>query len=262
MAIEVFNRHESKFLIDMNIYEDIEEELLKHMKLDEYNKSHEFYTISNIYYDTRDNHLIRTSLSKPNYKEKLRIRAYGIPEPNDRVYLEIKKKVCGMVNKRRTKLELKKAYDFVEKGNRPKIKSYMNGQVINEIEYILKTYDLEPKLYIAYDRRAMFGTESRDLRITFDTSIRTRRYDLRLESGDYGDELLNNNTWLMEVKAEKNIPLWLSKLLSKYKIYSTSFSKYGREYEEMLRNNMEIKGEDNTCLNHYLIHSQMVHQYL
>lgn len=262
MAIEVFNRHESKFLIDKNIYEDIKGELLKHMELDEYNKSNELYTISNIYYDTRDNYLIRNSLSKPQYKEKLRIRSYGVPDSNDKVYLEVKKKVCGMVNKRRTTLRLQEAYNFVNTGRKPELKEYMNGQVINEIEYFIKNYCLEPKLYLAYDRLAMFGKKNRDLRITFDTNIRTRRYDLGLELGDHGSGLLKNNQLLMEVKAEKSIPLWLTGLLSKYKIYSTSFSKYGREYEEMLRNSLKQRGESKICLNQYLTQPQLAHQYL
>lgn len=261
MAVEVFNRHESKFLIKNDIYENIQEELLSYMELDKYNKSNELYTISNIYFDTRDNHLIRTSLSKPQYKEKLRIRAYGVPGINDRVYVEIKKKVCGIVNKRRTTMELQEAYDFISKGRKPELKEYMNSQVINEIEYILKEHDLEPKLYITYDRRAMFGRESRDLRITFDRNIRTRRYDLRLEKGDYGEDLIEEDQWLMEVKAEKNIPLWLSKMLSRYKIYSTSFSKYGREYEKTLGNSITLKGENNICLNQYLAQPQLAHQY-
>lgn len=262
MAIEVFNRHESKFLIDKNIYEDIQKELLKYMELDEYNRSHEFYTISNIYYDTKDNHLIRTSLSRPQYKEKLRIRAYGVPESNEKVYLEIKKKVCGVVNKRRTTLKLQEAYDFVNTGKKPELMGYMNGQVINEIEYLLKAYNLEPKLYLAYDRLAMFGRENRNLRITFDTNIRTRRYDLGLEMGDYGEKLMGNNQWLMELKSEKNIPLWLSSLFSEYKVYNTSFSKYGREYEEMLQNEIRLKGDRKICSNQYLVQPQIAHQYL
>lgn len=247
MAIEVFNRRETKFLIDKNTYQDIQGELLRYMELDEYNKTHEFYTISNIYFDTIDNHLIRTSLSKPKYKEKLRLRAYGVPKGDEKVYLEIKKKVCGLVNKRRTTLQLKEAYDFVRTGIKPDIKNYMNKQVLNEIEYILKIYDLEPKLYLSYDRKALFGKENHDLRITFDTNIRTRRYDLKLENGNYGDSLLESDKWLMEVKAEKSIPLWLSKLLSGHKIVSTSFSKYGEEYRRMLVENRGLKGEKIVC---------------
>jgi hypothetical protein len=266
MAIEVFNRHEIKFLLDNSTYHLIQQKLLMYMELDGYNKSNEFYTISNIYYDTKDSHLIRTSLSKPRYKEKLRIRSYGVPSINDKVYLEIKKKVCGVVNKRRTAMRLQEGYDFLNTGIKPPIKGYMNKQVVNEIEYILKLYDLEPKLYLAYDRKAMFSKENRDLRITFDTNIRTRRYDLKLENGDHGESLLENSQWLMEVKAEKTIPLWLSKMLSEYKLFKTSFSKYGSEYEKMLLNNRNAEGEINTCLNQYgvqyLTQPQLVHQYL
>lgn len=265
MAIEVFNRNEGKFIIDEAVYEEIQGKFLRYMELDEYNKTHEFYTISNIYFDTKDNHLIRTSLSKPKYKEKLRLRAYGVPKEDEKVFLEIKKKVCSLVNKRRTKLKLEEAYDFIKTGVKPELKDYMNKQVLDEIKYMLKLYALEPKLYLAYDRKAMFGKESRDLRITFDTNIRTRRYDLKLESGDHGEKLLEKGKWLMEVKAEKNIPLWLARLLSEYKIYKTSFSKYGKEYEKMLINNRVLEGEKNICSNQYLTHylpqGQLVHQY-
>ena len=244
MGIEVFNRHESKFLINSDVYEEVETRLLEYMEIDEYNKNHEFYTISNLYFDTRENDLIRNSLSKPKYKEKLRLRAYGVPKSNEKVYLEIKKKFCGVVNKRRTKLKLMEAYNLVASGKKPAIKSYMNTQVINEIEYILKIYDLEPKLYLAYDRKAFFSKINRDLRITFDSNIRTRRYDLKLESGDYGENLLDKDKWIMEVKTENNIPLWLSNLLSEFKIYKTSYSKYGKEYEKLLLNNRELLAND------------------
>jgi SPX domain protein involved in polyphosphate accumulation len=243
MGIEVFNRYENKFLLGGETYEDIKEKLNDYMEQDEFNKSNGFYTISNIYYDTRDNHLIRSSLAKPKYKEKLRLRAYGVPEENQKVYVEIKKKVCGLVNKRRTTLRLNEAYDFLSSGEKPELKPYMNKQVLNEIEYFLDRYELEPKLYLAYDRHAMFSKACRDLRITFDTNIRTRRYDLKLEKGDYGESLLEPDVWLMEVKAENSIPLWLSKLLAEHKAYKTSFSKYGTEHKRMLMSTMRMRGE-------------------
>jgi hypothetical protein len=269
MGIEVFNRNESKFLIDKSIYIEIENRLLKYMELDEYNKAHEFYTISNLYFDTSQNNLIRNSLSKPAYKEKLRLRAYGVPQRDEKVYLEIKKKVFGLVNKRRTKLKLGEAYDFIATGEKPEIKSYMNRQVLNEIEYILKIHDLEPKLYLAYDRKAFFSKINRDLRITFDSNIRTRRYDLKLESGDYGENLLAKDKLIMEVKAENNMPIWLSNLLSEYKIYKTSYSKYGKEYEKLLLNNRELllndrrlEGGISTCLTQYSREQQLLQQSL
>ncbi|OKP83016.1 polyphosphate polymerase domain-containing protein [Paenibacillus sp. P32E] len=236
MAIEVFNRYENKYLLDHAAYLKLYYDLLEYMEPDAYNKQHEFYPITNLYYDTAHDSLIRSSLAKPKYKEKLRIRAYGTPNQDTKVYLEIKKKVFGLVNKRRTSLKLQEAYDFVSTGVEPEFKDYMNKQVIGEIKYMLTRYDLQPKLYLSYDRKALFCKNNRDLRITFDTNIRSRRYDVKLERGAYGEPLLEPGQWLMEVKAEKTIPVWLAKMLSEHQMYRTSFSKYGNEYKKMLKN--------------------------
>lgn len=236
MAIEVFNRYENKYLLDSEAYYKFYDQLLEYMELDEFNKKHEFYSITNLYYDTAHNTLIRNSLAKPKYKEKLRLRAYGVPNQDTKVYLEIKKKVFGLVNKRRTSLKLNEAYDFVATGVEPELQDYMNKQVIEEIKYFLTQYDLQPKVYLSYDRKALFCKNNRDLRITFDTNIQSRRYDLELEHGPYGEPLLEPGQWLMEVKAEKTIPVWLAKMLSEHQMYRTSFSKYGNEYKKMLKN--------------------------
>ncbi|MBW4839678.1 MAG: polyphosphate polymerase domain-containing protein [Paenibacillaceae bacterium] len=235
MAIEVFNRYENKYLLDDAAYRRLYDELLEYMEPDDYNKQHEFYSISNLYFDTKDDALIRNSLAKPKYKEKLRLRTYGVPDPKAKGYLEIKKKVFGLVNKRRTALGLQEAYEFVRTGTEPEYKDYMNRQVLHEITYFLQRYQLEPKVYLAYERKALFCKRSRDLRITFDTNIRSRRYDLKLEQGDHGEPLVENGLWLMEVKAEKTVPVWLAKMLSEHQMFRTSFSKYGNEYKKMLK---------------------------
>jgi SPX domain protein involved in polyphosphate accumulation len=237
MVIEVFNRYENKYMLGQDILERVQGRLAEYMELDEYNKQHETYTISNLYYDTPDNHLIRTSLQKPKYKEKLRLRAYGIPNENTKVYVEIKKKFRGLVNKRRSAMQLAEAYEFLQTGIIPDEKPCQNRQVLREIAYILESHDLNPALYIAYDRKAFFGVGQHDLRISFDTNIRTRRFDLSLEAGDYGKLLLPQEQWLMEIKSSQSIPVWLSKMLSEYKIYPKSFSKYGAEYKQMLELN-------------------------
>jgi hypothetical protein len=262
LAIEVFNRYEIKYMMDSETCHKVQQRLVEYMELDEYNKNHPFYTICNIYYDTSDNHLIRHSLSKPKYKEKLRLRGYGVPNIEDKVYLEIKKKVNGLVNKRRTKLVLNEAYDFAATGDKPSLKTYMNKQVLNEIDYIIKLYNPIPKLYLAYDRKAFFGINNRDLRVTFDTNIRSRREDLRLEAGDHGRKLLpNDDLWLMEVKAEKTIPIWLSRLLSEFKLFKTSFSKYGTEYKTMIKENL-LEGGSNKWDGQYSIQQQSHYSYL
>lgn len=234
MAIEVFNRFEHKYMLDKKTFLKVLDIMDEHMVLDSYNKDHKPYTIANIYFDSPDDYLIRTSLSKPVYKEKLRLRAYGVPEPDGLAYLEIKKKFKGLVNKRRTALRLNEAYELIKTGKAPALKDYMNPQVLCELEYFLKIYDLSPKLYLAYDRIAYFEKDNNDLRISFDMNIRTRRYDLRPEAGDYGEKLLEDDVYLMEIKTSLAKPLWLSHMLSELGIKRRSFSKYGTEFKKTI----------------------------
>lgn len=234
MAIEVFNRYENKYLLSVKTFEVLERRLAEYMELDEYNRSHETYSITNLYYDTPDSYLIRTSLAKPAYKEKLRMRAYGVPEPDSRVYVEIKKKVAGLTNKRRSEIVLADAYPFLQTGTLPAPDPRLNTQVLHEIEYMLERHPLRPALYLAYDRRAYFGIGEHDLRISFDRGLRSRRTELKMEAGDFGEPLLGGDTWLMEVKSSQSLPLWLARLLAELQIFPTSFSKYGYEYTRTL----------------------------
>lgn len=232
MAIEVFNRYEHKYMLDYETFLKVRAVMDEHMVLDSYNKDYEPYTIANIYYDTVDDYLVRRSLSSPVYKEKLRLRSYGVPKRTEQVFLEIKKKLDGIVNKRRTSLLLYEAYDFLDSGTLPEPKPYMNTQVLKELTYFMRLYDLEPKLYLAYDRIAYFETGNPDLRISFDMNIRSRRYDLRLEKGDYGEALLPEDRYLMEIKTSLAKPLWLTNMLTELNIRRRSFSKYGTEFKQ------------------------------
>lgn len=234
MATEVFNRYEHKYIVKRDIFKKVTDVMDKHMEADPYNKGHKPYTIANLYYDTPDDYLIRSSLQSPIYKEKLRLRAYGVPKADEKVYLEIKKKFNGIVNKRRTAMSLGEAYAFAESGKAPKLKKYMNPQVMREMEYFLKIYDLKPKLYLAYDRIAYFEKDNADLRISFDINIRSRRFNLALEKGDYGEALLSEDNVLMEIKTSLAKPLWLVNMLTEYGLKRESFSKYGTEYKNML----------------------------
>lgn len=243
MAIEVFNRFEHKYILDEETFLKVLKVMDKHMEIDAHNIGYKPYTIANIYFDTPDDYLIRTSLSKPKYKEKLRLRAYGVPSVDSKVYLEIKKKFKGIVNKRRTTLRLDEAYNFVASGITPSPKEYMNIQVLHELEYFLEIYNLSPKLYLAYDRIAYFEKDNKDLRISFDMNIRTRRYDLALEAGDYGEKLLPDDIFLMEIKTSLAKPLWLTHMLSEFEIKRTSFSKYGTEFKKMINHSQTEETE-------------------
>lgn len=227
MAINyIFERVEKKYLLDRNKYNLLLKAVEPYMSVDSYGK----HTIGNIYYDTDTYELISRSIDKPKYKEKFRIRSYGVPKADDKVFLEIKKKYKGVVYKRRVSMTLKEAEDYLERGVRPK----KEGQILKEIDYLMSFYDLSPKVYLAYDRIAYFGKENPDVRITFDHNIRSRDYNVRLEEGDYGTQFLDDYQYLMEIKVPGAMPLWLSKILSDLEIYPTSFSKYGNVYKQSI----------------------------
>lgn len=235
MAITTFQRYEKKFLLNDSQYKSIYPSMMQYLCLDGNCKDGQGYTIYNVYYDTDNSSIIRHSLSKPYYKEKLRLRSYNLPKSlNSKVFLELKRKIGGIVNKRRAVLSLGEAYNFLNHGIRPVGSDYLNTQVLNEIAFFLQCNDVKPSAYISYDRTALFGKEDSDLRITFDRNIITRRDDISIEKGRFGQDLLGPGKCLMEVKVAGAFPGWLAKLLSENQIYKTSFSKYGREYTHSL----------------------------
>jgi len=241
MTITTFKRYEKKFMLSEFQYQAILPGLMQYMRPDEHCQEGHEYTIYNIYYDTDDSSIIRHSLSKPYYKEKLRLRSYSIPtSPNSKVFLELKKKLGGVVNKRRAVLTLGEAYQFLEKGTPPKNMDYMNKQVLNETAFYLMNHDVNPTTYISYKRTALFGKYDSDFRITFDRNIITRREELTLEKGRFGEDLLGPGKYLMEVKVSSAFPVWLANLLSENQIYKTSFSKYGMEYTKNLLRQKQV----------------------
>lgn len=236
MAIKTFKRKEIKFLLNINQFYELLKVIDLYMEPDEYCVGGKEYGIYNIYYDTKDSFLIRESLSKPYYKEKLRIRSYFSPASiNDKVFIEIKKKIGGIVTKRRVSMTKREADIYMKSGIRPISKKYLDNQVLNEIDVFKKNYSIQPAQYISYQRMAFFGKEDKDFRLTFDRNIIYRRYDLSLGQECYGRQILKPDQRLMEIKITDSMPLWLSEALSKLEIYKTSFSKYGKAYQNFVK---------------------------
>ena len=223
MYYNIFKREEKKYLLTKKQKDLLLKEIKEHLKKDEYFKS----TICNIYYDTPNNDLIINSIDKPIYKTKLRIRSYNIPGLNDEIFLEIKSKYKGVVQKRRVKLLLKDFYQYLETG-----KFNNSEQIMKEIDYYFKYYKLIPYIFIAYDRTSYRDKDDFNLRITIDANLRRRYDDLRLELVDKGEKYFNEDYYIMEIKTLDSMPLWLVRSLSKLKIYPTSFSKVGKIYEK------------------------------
>lgn len=239
MAINTFARKEIKFLLNMEQYEALMDVISIYMNPDKYCVGGKEYGIYNIYYDTPDDYLIRTSLSKPYYKEKIRLRSYYSPAaPDDTVFLEIKKKIGGIVTKRRVSMTLEESDRYFADRSKPESSKYITQQVFRELDVFLDHYPIAPKQYISYQREAFFGKDNSDFRLTFDRKITERRFDLSLGNESYGNYIIGADQRLMEIKVSDAMPDWLVRKLSELGIYKTSFSKYGMAYQNFVKENI------------------------
>lgn len=187
----IFQRYEQKYILSPNAFQQLMHALRGRLQEDRYGR----YVVRNVYYDTDDFAMIRHSLSKPGYKEKLRMRQY---EGSPYVFIELKKKVGKTVYKRR-----------------------------------MLTHAL-PKVAISYDRQAFVSTDDPDLRITFDARVRFQCDALDFLPHDTERLLFEQEKIIMEIKTKNAIPLWLGQILSALKIFPCSCSKYGMIYSRYL----------------------------
>lgn len=224
----LFQRYEKKYLLTEAQYTRVVEAIREKMIPD----AHARYSIKNIYFDTEDYDLIRTSVDGADYKEKLRLRAYGTWDrnTNNRVFLEIKKKYDGIVYKRRIGMAFPDAMFYVFSGERPE---GLNDLEASEFDFFLKRHRIVNRTFLTYDREAYAASDGSELRITFDTNIRYQT------SGFYFDEKQASEQVpvmgvLMEIKNPMSMPLWVAQMLSKYQIRPYSFSKYGAVYRNSI----------------------------
>lgn len=223
----IFKRYELKYMLTLEQKDRILETMEPHMALDCYGRD----VIRNIYFDTDNYRLIRHSIERPVYKEKLRIRSYRQASPDSTVFVELKKKYDSVVYKRRVALPEQEAVNWL---TAPGARG-PNTQIGREIDYVRHFYQpLRPVVLLSYEREAYYNKGGGDFRVTFDENILCREEDLSLEHGVWGSPLLEEGKVLMEVKTSGGIPLWMTEVLSREHIYKTSFSKYGTAYQTLI----------------------------
>ena len=224
--IVVIKRYEMKYILEAEQVEFLKKGLEKHTRPDDYGLT----SIASLYYDTPDYLLIRRSLEKPRFKERIRLRSYGMATEQTPVYLELKRKSEGIVYKRRVQTTIPLVKQFFDGDG----DICAEGQINSEIRYFRDYYKaLVPSCLIIYDRIAYFEPDG-DLRLTIDYAPRYRVTDLNLTTSMSGNLLLPEGSAILEIKVQGAMPLWLANLLSQGRIYKTSFSKYGAAYKEQL----------------------------
>lgn len=234
----IFKRYENKYILNESQYRAVLKAIESRTIPDKYGKSE----VCSIYYDTADSRLIRASIEKPIYKEKLRLRSYGMPKDGSNCFLELKKKYKGVVYKRR----IAAPYPYCLSYMRGNTRVLSPSQIKNEIDYFKQYYgELMPSVDIFYKRLAFYDAGSSDMRLTFDSDILYRDYEQDLNNGVYGKPILPKGLYLMELKTPRAMPLWTAQMLNEFKIYPSSFSKYGTAYKSILTEKLQSGG--NNC---------------
>lgn len=241
---DVFERKETKYRLDAAQHRAMVAALCGCMAPDMFG----WTRILSSYWDTPERSLIERSLDKPLYKEKLRLRGYGEPNMDGRVFVEIKKKYKGIVYKRRVGCSLAAAraylkgvpferacmrYPLPDPAMAAESLSPRSVQIAREIDaFVARHGPLRPSMLImcervAYVARAECAETPADLRITFDVDVAYR--DL-FASAAPAKPLLPRGHAIMEVKSAGPLPLWLVRSLDACQAYPSSFSKYGAAY--------------------------------
>jgi hypothetical protein len=251
-------RIEEKFLLDPAAYQRLMQALAPHLVPDAYPKS----DIKNVYYDTPSFELIRHSIAKPVFKEKLRLRSYGEPCASNPAFIELKRKCKGVVYKRRVAMPVLEAEAFLaaaaEKnhelaasiaagaagagaganaagaGAGANAAGAAMGQTEREIFYMASRYDVAPRVALNYRREAFAGAHDASLRITFDRDLAYQTAEPTLRATTWGAPAFVEPRIIMEIKCTQALPLWLARLLSTQAVFPRSFSKYGFVYKTWL----------------------------
>lgn len=235
----IFKRCEIKYMLDEKLASLLKEKMDQYMIADE----HGISTICSLYFDTPEYLLIRRSMERPVYKEKLRLRSYGTAKSDTTVFVELKKKYDSVVYKRRIAMPEAEAERYLLAHEKVR-----DTQITREIDYCMEHYEhLAPAVLLSYEREAFYAKDDHEFRITFDRNILWRDYDLSLCKGIYGEPVLKEGQVLMEVKTGGAIPLWLTHFLTENGIYKTSFSKYATAYRTIYERKRAEVMEHHRC---------------
>lgn len=226
-AQKIFKRYEYKYMLTLEQQSELKELMKRYMIADAFGRS----TICNLYFDTPEYLLIRRSIENHVYKEKIRLRTYGQATPETNAFIELKKKYKKVVYKRRISASYEDAMQYLCQ----RADVIPHSQICSELDYALSLYqEIQPAMYLSYEREAFYGKDDYELRVIFDQHILWRTEDLNLTSPVYGRELLQPGQVLTEIKIGHAMPLWLNHFLTEHHIYRTSFSKYGTAYKTLL----------------------------
>lgn len=223
-APDQFNRFEVKYLVRATHLPAILAELELYTRRDPHMQDPQGYRVHSVYWDSPGFTLFWEKAEGLEVRRKLRFRSY---DDSPVVFAEIKQRVDRTLQKRRVRLPREDAERILRgSGSLSLSDDQLANPVAQEVEAFARQYLLQPVVAITYRRYALIGSETSDLRITFDRRVQYSTSELTMSPLVRGKDLLDPRVAIMEVKYNGRVPRWLSKLVSREGLQLRRLSKY------------------------------------
>lgn len=244
-------RYEQKFLISPREAERVKKLLSIYCDPDPASERGP-YRVESLYYDNDQLSLYQaTALSRPE-RLKLRVRYY---DPH-RVYIEIKRKIRGMIWKSRTSLPTLLWHDLIGTRRSDRSRREVRGEadaslnefgqdVLSQFLTLCEVYDAQPTAWVRYDREGYFSPDEDYARITFDTRL-CAALPRVLRSSVYPSDASQPHSFaprwtkidlehhfksgqadiILELKSTRSVPSWMVELSRMINHSAVGVSKY------------------------------------
>ena len=247
--MQQIERYEQKFLVPPRMAQILKAEILPYVQLDQASLEGP-YTVLSLYLDGIHLPFYQATQKRLAQRLKLRIRTYN----GQHFFLEIKRKIRGMVWKSRVKLN-QGQYEALFLPQESKIRfsnrleyrrlfrhlDRTQKSILDEFLHWRDLYGAQAKMWVGYQREGFQSKDGLYARVTFDTQLKAQPahtfvinnnlredYQKNWYRLDYASTFKSQQADIvLELKSENLVPPWMSTLCQKYNLTTFGVSKYG-----------------------------------
>jgi len=227
--IRRFNRYELKYVVHATAYRALVEDLKHFMVPDPYGDVDGFYRVTSLYYDSPDYQFYRSKVEGLKYRRKLRLRIYPGTDISKvtKGFCEIKQRINRTVQKRRLTLPLDDAVSLCSGTFDASALDELDAAAASEMLYMVRAANLRPSCIVSYRRQAFMGGRfEAGMRLTFDMQLQGRMQSLTVNEESPNHYFIPPDWFIMEVKVNERVPVWVTSLLAKHECQTQRVSKY------------------------------------
>lgn len=214
-------RHEHKHYINLADYYLLRSKLKVLMRKDNHANPDGKYLVRSLYFDNDCDKVLLEKLNGINNRDKYRIRSYN--NSDKVIHFEKKSKKDGKCFKTSVALTKTECINIL-KGNLNWLKD-SNSELLRELYIQTAICRMKPKTIIDYEREA-YIYEAGNVRITFDSNIRTSIYKTNIFDKDLVTVPTVTDYIVLEVKYDNYLPEAIANIVQLGNRRSLSVSKY------------------------------------